>query len=197
MTVSRVRKRTVWNLLKWNLWFIKSEMLYLIFRGPVAKQSQTLKDNCWRAGNCSFLGPAEFLDKSAKAMEMLSSLDEQLFKSVVAFKFVFWYEPKGNVMLKMHSGISPDYLIPDAPGALRRARVRRPEVGDGKTIGPGWFRLEEGNTAHVNPTTRPCSWSLAELEGRPCPRILYCLRQTDPDKRVVHDKGLPGARIPQ
>src|SRR5450756_259064 len=87
--------------------------------------------------------------------------------------------------------------ISNAPGALRHASVRGPEVGDGKTIGRGGLRLKERNVTNVNPAARPRSGSLAELEGRAGPRILGRRRQADPDQRVVHDKGLPGASIPQ
>jgi len=64
----------------------------------------------WRAGNCCFYGPPDFLAICSKAMEQLSVLDKSVYLSLLPQNFRIWYEPHGPAVFHRHFGISESYV---------------------------------------------------------------------------------------
>lgn len=72
----------------------------------------------WRAGNCLFYGPRDFLDVCSNAVDLLAKLDPPLYRSLLAQHITFWYEPKGFVLLERHCGIPKSFLLWREQGVL-------------------------------------------------------------------------------
>lgn len=64
----------------------------------------------WHIRNCYFYGPTDFLGVCSRAMELLLTLDCELYESVASRKLVSWYEPNGPVFFKNHCGISKAFI---------------------------------------------------------------------------------------
>src|SRR5271157_2403811 len=64
-----------------------------------------------RVQGCHFWGPKDFLTLSSKAMELLCESDSSLYSSLIAGRYVFWYEPTvpGPLLLLRHCAINKEY----------------------------------------------------------------------------------------
>jgi hypothetical protein len=69
-------------------------------------------------GNCSFLGPPEFLKLCSSAMDQLSNLDPALSDSIRQQKLRIWYEPRRTIVYYGLFGIPEAFLTWQEKGVI-------------------------------------------------------------------------------